>query len=160
MKKSLFYLLFLGLAYASCHQQEQAVPANEIPWGKLNGKIVSFDFFYAIVANGQTKKIDTLLTQPAIPVNGKYHLIGNKGITVSALGDRILYTDYDGYSSHPIRIQSVMLNGDNKGTVQLNNAYSVLSPTENNNGSVAYFTGSKLRDIESVWIDNKKLFPL
>lgn len=157
MKKEIFYLFVFVSVLISCHKQDQVTPKEEIPWEKLEGKLVAFDYTYAFVADGKTKIIDTILKQPANLQYGQYYFYGRYGVSFSHKHNQVLYTlTTDIYNS---TLQSIQLDGSNQIPIPLHQDPWINSPVENREGSIAYFIGVKnSSEIESLWVDQKKMF--
>ena len=163
MKTNIFCPLFFGVLLISCHPQDNLIPVinnEEIQWGKVGGKIVAFDGFYAFVADGNKKQIDTILKQPTNVAYGKYSIYGSKGITYSLKTNAILYTVFTDLPKRTT-VNSIQLDGANINNIVLNPSVvlSISSPVENSDGAKAYFTSkNSYSDPETLWLDKIKIF--
>lgn len=79
-KKRLNYIFcfFIVLIACSCNEsKETPIKVDLIPWEKAKGKIIVFDYYYALITNSETRQIDTLLKTPAGLQIGEYCILWN-----------------------------------------------------------------------------------
>jgi Tol biopolymer transport system component len=153
------FCFFILLIACSCNEsKETPIKVDLVPWEKAKGKIIVFDYYYALITNSETRQIDTLLKTPAGLQIGEYCIYGTYGVSYAAKRNLLIFTTKT--SLIQSQVQTINLDGSNQQSFTIQKAPRVSYPIENSTGSIAYFVSddNSSPQISSLWIDQKKLF--